>query len=644
MLPKLSDWRRRGSSHFFSIHPVHLRSSSHPPSMLPRIATNIFLIIYSASIGSLASAFISNHCKSRQRHIQMHRIQDTRVSNTNDEQFRIGYASDIEGHWDYFLDYVSRSNVIGWESIPNQCPCNNFNYNFYRLTLRPNTHFIYGGDSVDKGPGDIRFTRALVDLKKRYPRRVHLLVGNRDLNKLRFQTELGDYEMSLPLDEIQKPFWDKNALSYREYLEKQSGEKPVEKRNTKVNKLKWMLDHTLGCPTTFEFRRQEIRILKQIYGQYPINYESGIDLSATVIDNFEVDTSVIVTDEQVVESFEHEINCEMGSLWQYLKHANIAVTIGNTIFVHGAIDALTMKYVPLLDSKFELPTEVPKSISTMLSPSSNESTINNGTMIENVHEWVESLNNYLQRGLEDFRARPNWNPDRSSRGGEALLAIQNRPSMWGRSVVCNSYGDGGVIATVNSEVEQVNALKDSIEGSNPLSFEGTASNALDPEPAKWLLDHQIRRIVVGHKPTGDCPSVLSASYTGVEIVSADISYSRRKELDNTVCLYGECRGAAISLIEIVGSEHSNWLEMSGNLACGRPYSNRFPMLYPDSIKNEASDIGDTNLGKQLPDGWWVKAAISTEQYHLCRGSGRSVEYELRLSEDVRRQLNDIPCT
>ena len=604
---------------------------------MPRIATSVFLIICGASTYSFASAFISDHRKLRHRHIKMSRIKNVCASN---EQFRIGYASDIEGHWDYFLDYVSRSNVIDWEPIPNQSPCNK--YKSHRLTLRPNTYFIYGGDSVDKGPGDIRFTRALVDLKKRYPNRVHLLVGNRDLNKLRFQTELGDYEMSLPLDEIKKPFWDRNALSYREYLEKQSCEEPVEERNTKVNKLKWMLDHTLGCPTTFEFRRQEIRILKQIYGQYPIDYESDIDVYATVIDDLEIDSSIIVTDEQVVESFEHEINCEMGSLWQYLKHSNIAAIVGNTIFVHGAIDALTMKYVPLLDSKFELPTEVPMSIST-LSQSSNESTINDGTMIENVNEWVESLNSYLQQGLKDFRSRPNWNPERSSRGGDALLAIQNRPSMWGRSIVCNSYGDGCVIATVNSEGEQVNALKASIEYSNPLLFEGTASNALDPEPAKWLLDHQIRRIVVGHKPTGDCPSVLSASYTGVEVVSADTSYSNRKELGNAICAYGECRGAAISLIEIVGSKDSNWLEISGSLACGRLYSNRLPMIYRDNIINEASDTGDINLGKRLPDGWWVKAKISPEQYHLCRGSGRSVEYELRLSEDVRRQLNYVSC-
>ena len=35
-------------------------------------------------------------------------------------------------------------------------------------------------------------------------------------------------------------------------------------------------------------------------------------------------------------------------------------------------------------------------------------------------------------------------------------------------------------------------------------------------------------MVVGHKPSGDCAAVLSASHTGVEVVSADTSYADPK--------------------------------------------------------------------------------------------------------------------
>lgn len=112
----------------------------------------------------------------------------------DDDNFRIGYVADVEGHWDYFLEYVQRSNVLFWEEHEDHnnnlssSATNSFGITFKRLKLRPNTYFVYGGDSVDKGPGDIRLCRALVDLKKNYPDRVHLLVGNRDLNKVRMKT------------------------------------------------------------------------------------------------------------------------------------------------------------------------------------------------------------------------------------------------------------------------------------------------------------------------------------------------------------------------------------------------------------------------------------------------------------------------
>lgn len=593
------------------------------------------LLIFHAFF-SPGTGLISNRCYTHEMKMPSSSSGDM----TSSEHLRIGYASDIEGHWDYFLEYVSRSNVLDWEPLPSGLSGDNAEpngiYNFHRLILRPNTYFIYGGDSVDKGPGDIRFTRALVDLKKRYPERVHLLVGNRDLNKLRFQTELGDFEMSLPVEEIQKPFWDRNAMAYTDFLEKMSNgrPRPIQGMNTKVNKLKWMLEHTLGCPDTFEFRRDEIGILRQIYGQYPVDCDR-VGFHGTVLDEIKLDPDITVTDEQVVQSFEYEINHHMGSLRQYLKHACIAAIVGNTIFVHGAIDMLTMKYVPSLESKFELPSKIPPSMLTLNTASEEE-----GTIVENVYEWVDSLNNYLQHGLRDFEARPNWDIKRMSRGGEALLAIQNRPSMWGRSVVCNSYGDGGVIATSNSKTEQMRALQSSLSDSNPLLFEGTASNAFDPKPAKWLLDQGIRRIVVGHKPTGDSPSVLSAAYTGVEVVSADTSYSHRKELGILPCTFGTCRGDAISLVEIVGAEHSNWLEITGSLACGSIYSNIFPLLTGN--KNDIGvnhDAGDENLGKMLPGGWWVKAATSPEQYHLCRGTGRFVEYQTRSASQIMAQLN-----
>jgi hypothetical protein len=202
--------------------------------------------------------------------------------------------------------------------------------------------------------------------------------------------------------------------------------------------------------------------------------------------------------------------------------------------------------------------------------------------------------------------------------------------MWGRSVVCNSYADGGVIATNDAQQERRQALRQL----DPLAFEGIASDVMDPAPAKWLLDHGIQRIVVGHKPTGDCPAVLSSKYVGVEIVAVDTSYAHRKDLNcgGTQALkrFGDSRGNALAIVEITGeSFFCTRLETSGVLACGTEYRNKFPFLGIDGF----IDGGDPYLGTRLPGGWWVKAAVPPN-YHLCRGSGRFVEYKVQPMRDV----------
>jgi len=234
---------------------------------------------------------------------------------------------------------VQRSNVLVWEDA-DDCVLlstvkeGNKGIKFKRLVLRPNTHFVYGGDTVDKGPGDIRLVRALVSLKKRYPDRVHLLVGNRDLNKLRLPSELSESDMKRDIKDISKPFWDRGAKSLKEYLEevKLGKDGPtgdngtaqiLDELNSKAERLRYMLRHTLGCPETFEFRREEIQILTQIFGEYPPRLETH---DFTPIGDLGNEPSFFhVLDENVVDSFLYEISKE-GSLYQYLKLSQVSVS------------------------------------------------------------------------------------------------------------------------------------------------------------------------------------------------------------------------------------------------------------------------------------------------------------------------------
>ena len=60
------------------------------------------------------------------------------------------------------------------------------------IELRDGCHFVFGGDVCDRGIGDIRVIRDIVELKNRYPDRVHVIMGNRDINKMRMRFELAE--------------------------------------------------------------------------------------------------------------------------------------------------------------------------------------------------------------------------------------------------------------------------------------------------------------------------------------------------------------------------------------------------------------------------------------------------------------------
>lgn len=488
---------------------------------------------------------------------------------TRNVGFRLGYITDVEGNYDFFQSYVKQSNVLEYENE--------------KLKLRDdNCYFVFGGDAVDKGPGDIRFCRDLVSLKKRHPTRVFLLVGNRDLNKLRFSAELSEEDMMRPIDDIPPPHWDPKAKSLRQHLEavmEETNEKDINVVNTRAERLRYILQHTLGCPETFEFRRQELALLRK-----------RDDIS----------------DDDCVQSFLNEVS--HGSLREYLDLANVAVVVGNTLFCHGAVDCRTIRFVPQASSRFENPKQRPEP----------------GKMCDTLDEWVESLNSYLVEGMKDYQCRPLWDANRQTRGGEALMALQNRPAMWGRSIISNCYGDGGCITTMSALEYQTALDRRQLEETSPLCFEGTCSDPRDQEVADWLLQNKIQRVVVGHKPTGDCPAVLSAAYTGVEIVSADTSYSDSKTRDN--------RGCAVPVVELVGEcPEDNHLELSGTLRDGKRHFSVFNRLCPEGID---STTGDSLLGKQLEDGWWVKAKTSGREYQLCRGRGRVLEYKSVPCSDV----------
>ena len=132
----------------------------------------------------------------------------------------VGYATDVEGNLNFWNRYINHSEIL----IRNEAGV---------LVLKDNCHFVYGGDSCDRGYGDLTILRELIALKNTYPTRVHLLMGNRDINKLRFSVAV--------LPEVLK-------LEPKCYFASPAAnvdKNPDYKYNDHVSKVKWVSNFSL---------------------------------------------------------------------------------------------------------------------------------------------------------------------------------------------------------------------------------------------------------------------------------------------------------------------------------------------------------------------------------------------------------------
>ena len=199
---------------------------------------------------------------------------------------RVCFFTDFEGNFEYFERCIELSQGLHWQVVDGT----------RSLKVRDGWHAVFGGDYVDKGPcagagGSLRVVECLVALKKAYPSRVILILGNRDLNKMRFTSELSEGELA-NLDGTPGPYWvpEGKRVTPRMYLERLlakqraaeqqtadaggaatggaaagtglDDEQALASLNTLANRIRWMLTDTMGADGEFERRRLEMSLLQ----------------------------------------------------------------------------------------------------------------------------------------------------------------------------------------------------------------------------------------------------------------------------------------------------------------------------------------------------------------------------------------------
>lgn len=241
--------------------------------------------------------------------------------------------SDIEGDWDKFVTWIEESQAFEGEP-PSQ------------IRLKEGHHFVFMGDAVDRGVGDIRILETLLNLKEANPEKINFILGNHDLSKLRILSELSNEAME-DIPPSMHP-WIKGQMSKgrripaRPISESQF-QNALPNYNTKYYRLKWILE-TMGAGEALENRKKELEILLGV----------------------EVDS------EKAIQSFIDDIS-PGGLMHRYLKAADLAAEVNGDLFVHGAITDENIGRVP-----------------------------GNTDEMVDLNEWIKELNAWAQNNIDSW--------------------------------------------------------------------------------------------------------------------------------------------------------------------------------------------------------------------------------------------------
>lgn len=411
------------------------------------------------------------------------------VSVVEDSHLRIGFLTDVEGRWSTFCQYMRVSKCLSFAT--HGIHLEDHALESSRVEIAGGWHFVYGGDCSGKGSRSLLFIQTLVDLKKRHPDRVHLLLGGRDIGQIRMTSELAETEIKR-LWSVPGPFWSVNKQSarrpldyVREVASKEEGvpleavtEEMVGKHNTKATRLRYLLEWTMDAAEDFEFRRDEVASAKGLLPEQ-------------------------LADAEVVASFEKEL-AEGGHVREYLKLAQLVVVLGETIFVHGQ----------LIGNKFDSGPAQTLGILPGAGASQQQ------TSETDIRRWAEQLNTWCTQQVEDWEQKPQWSNapfdntvrDWAGRGAAGLIA----------------YGTSACL--VPSVVSARWLDHDGMPQQYPLDF------------VSRLREQRVRRVIAGH--LGFCGLPMVVPHDGLSVILAGTGKS--------AATLGDDRGLATSHIAIDG--------------------------------------------------------------------------------------------
>jgi len=236
--------------------------------------------------GSRSKARLSGSGKSSPRGVK----RDSSVAESF-KDCQIAYVTNIEGHWHYLCNYVEQSLALRFvkPGDPRQAR------GPLELELIDGWCFVFGGNAVGAAPGSLRVLGTLTALKEKYPARVILLMGDRDVHHMRIAAECTDAEAER-LCEMPRAPWSSGPTA-AEWL-KMRGISKV----TTTHAVQYLVGDE------FEHRQRELQIMRD---RQP-------------------------SDDAVAQSFRDSV-APGGALLEFLSVAQLAFLGRGALFVQGQV-------------------------------------------------------------------------------------------------------------------------------------------------------------------------------------------------------------------------------------------------------------------------------------------------------------------
>lgn len=535
---------------------------------------------------------------------------------------KILVMADIEGKWSKIQSFIDNSDnllTVTELTVNHKCPLNEL-YKF-GIKLGDDTHIVVLGDIMDKGTDNIKCLSFILQLKEKYKNNVHLIVGNRDINKLRFYFELKNdknkdntnlFGNKFYLGDGYVPkkcFW--KTLYEKRWDTKFDGDDKIESekesiKNSKINrkdilKLKFLLRETLGCPDMFKDLKIELNSAGHCNNECYDKVQDNITQDYNNYKEYKKD------DEIVYDKFVNELILSPDSMYkQYLDNANLYYLAENSLFVHGGISEEIVNKKDELEKELEEENKTFKKIFKKCKYISTTNKVEDNDKI-NIYTY---LFNIQEAGIKNNNnGCDNWVDN--SANNESLI-------------MCRPWDIVG----------------------NHFTFV-----PLKEEVTDKLVKNEIKRIFYGHSPVGNIP-IIYEHYKKEDNKENDEKSSKKVEFTEIMCDTSFSNNSSIfcikldnEIISIKGKYSDKKCESTDYCGDAIEYTNEnithddknkftitIPNKYELSIKFE--DLNETKNGEYNT----AKISQIINKTVNSTGYGRSNKKKLKKSKKYKKKM------